>query len=136
MPERAQRTLSQRPLTERDYLTGLNREVLPLIAELRSVVNGTVGPVSPVFTTDQIVSSEYQYWLAQTSASPVDMTLPPALGWTLPLTFKRINSVGSALTIYPDGTDTIDGLASVTASGTHRVAILVSDGESTWWRLG
>lgn len=69
-------------------------------------------------------------------ANPCLVNLPAAADYTKALTIKNMGTI--ALSIVPDGADTIDGIAAayaVAASATplFRTVTLKSDGVDAWW---
>lgn len=112
----------------------LNRELLPVVRDLREAHNLSVGPVSATVTADTILDEESQYWIVDASAGVVTLTLPSASEWKLPIHIKRINA-GSNVVISPDGSDTIDGASSRSLTSQYESVTLVSDENATWWEF-
>lgn len=77
--------------------------------------------------------AENQLILGDASGGAFDVTLPPAAsakGYTLRV--KKVDASADAITILPDGAETIDGAASLALSTQYEAKSLVSDG-TAWW---
>ena len=73
--------------------------------------------------------------LVNASAAAIDITLPPAesvAGRFFDI--KKIDSSTNAVTIEPDGSETIDGASSLATSVQHESFTIFSDGVE-WWIL-
>lgn len=134
MTKRADRALSDRLANPdgSDTHELLNRELIPLLRQLRDAHNLSIGPVSPVITADTIIDESYQYWPVDTTAGDVTLYLPPALGWTVPVWVKKLTSANT-LYVSADGSDLVEDAASRSWTTQYEARRIVSDGETSWW---
>lgn len=135
MPSRVDRVLSQKPVKEEDLLAAMNWEILPALRALLDAHNNSVGPVSSAITSDETIDGSSQYYLVDTSSGDVDITLPAAQGWELPIVVKIIDASNTPQLI-PSGSDVIEGVAGPSGFGGFSSLTLVSDGDSGWWVVG
>lgn len=76
---------------------------------------------------------ESQLILGDASGAAFDVDLPPAAsaeGFSVRV--KKVDASANAVTVVPDGAETIDGAGSYTLSSQYDVVTVVSDGTS-WW---
>lgn len=135
MPSRVDRVLSQKPVKEEDLLAAMNWEILPALRALLDAHNNSVGPVSSAITSDETIDGSSQYYLVDTSSGDVDIALPPAQGWELPIVVKIIDA-SNTTQLVPFGSDTIEGAGGPSGFGGLSSLTLVSDGDSGWWEVG
>jgi hypothetical protein len=95
---------------------------------------------SPTYTvrsadaSGAIESSDYLV-LVDTTAGAVTINLPTALSSQgRELVFKKIDAVANAMTIEPDGAETIDGAANVSTTTQWAVYRVMSDG-TAWFTV-
>ena len=112
----------------------ITRDLFPMVSLCRLAINDAVGPAVDT-TEDFTVAGEYQYFAIDATAGDVTVTLPTADEWELPLYFKKTNSSGGNVVITPDGSDTIDGAATLTISTQYESVHLVSNRENSWWKF-
>lgn len=83
-------------------------------------------------TTTYTASALDELVLADASGGAFTVTLPRAEDGTKRLTIKRISSGVNAVTIEPQGSDTIEGAASVTLATQWGSRTLQSNGSDAW----
>lgn len=121
-------------VTQQGVLGWLRDTVLPVLKEVRSVLNSRFGEVTTV-TGAYTITNVDEVIIADTSGGVITVTLPPVIGWTKHIIIKRFGAF--SVNIQPDSDDaangvTIDGSASATLSSDHRALTFVTDG-SVWY---
>lgn len=85
--------------------------------------------------TNTTLSDSSKHILAVTSATNLDITLPPANGDVRKYYIKK-KSAANVLNINTDGTDTIEGQSSLTLNGQYDYVILQNDESNLWVMWG
>jgi len=140
MPNKCAKSLGSRDLRSppdadgwtKDLELLINRELKPVLQELRGAYNLAVGPTSTV-TSDTTVTEETQYYLVDASGGAVTITLPSADKWKMPIFIKALDVSGGNITVATDGSDTIDDASSLTIYTQYDCYLLVSDETTGWW---
>ena len=103
-------------------------------SDVQTLSNKTVEPINSTHSaTGNITGTEDTIWADSTSGTIV-LTLPTA---TNKRTIKVIKTVAANLvTLTANGTDTVEGNANISLDAQYESIILVSDGVSTWNKLG
>jgi len=73
--------------------------------------------------------------LVDATSEPIAITLPLAMNGGKILLIVKADSTGNAVTVQTLGTDKISSDSSIELSTQFSKALLVSDGESTWYRF-
>lgn len=138
MADKSDRQLSgQGVATDAGLREFINRELLPLLIQWRSAYNESNGPTVDIAsisgeTVTVLVGPSAQTYLCDDDVGDITLTLPPALGATMPYTFKQVDG-GNDVTIARSGTDTLDGAASIVMSATNSFRTVVSNGVDKWF---
>jgi hypothetical protein len=76
----------------------------------------------------------FDVYFVDATAGNIVLTLPPAEDLLLgrSLTFKRTDNTANTVTVLPDGSETIDGAASIVVTNTDIVSVMISS--LTGWR--
>lgn len=72
------RALSEKSLGKSDALDALNREIVPLLRDVRERVNAAVETSTETLTSSGDISDGVQLVLADASLGPITLTPPPA----------------------------------------------------------
>ena len=105
--------------------TFLNREIIPLLQELRARFNERHGHVTTV-TADYKVEPDDEYIRVDASAGNVTLTLMPAASWHRYLTVKKIDSTAGSMTV--SSSELIDGAATRSTATQYAAFTVVSTG--------
>ncbi len=92
-------------------------------------------PIKYVFFADSPFKAEGGVMICDASGGAITMNLPPVSfkdGHVLH--FKRINA-GAGVTIVADGTETIDGAASISLAAQWAVASIIGDVRTSSWAV-
>lgn len=122
------RTLSSKPVTDKDVVDALNREVIPVVRELRDAVNAFTS-VSLLFDAD-VVDDNDSYLECD---GTFEVLLPTAVGRAGKQVVVKNVGTGT-ITLTTSNSETIDQHASGAVTLAQWVAKhLVSNGEN--WRI-
>ena len=95
-------------------------------------VDGYLFPVTSV-TADYTVSANDSFIKVDATAAPVTITLMLASsGKEKRLTIKKIDSSANAVTVDGNGSETIDGVSTVSVPSQYNSVSIMSDG-TEWW---
>lgn len=133
--ELVNRAVREKPYNEKDVLEGLNRELVPLIREIRTQLNALLNVPDAVRTVTSATTAVYgEFLLCDTNGGDITVTLPapsalPNRLFFLPV-FIIVNTGSNTLTMDPDGTTQINGAATLVAGPS--ASIIYCDGTNYW----
>jgi hypothetical protein len=136
--DKVDKQLSQKPIpfgaSTEEVATALDREVIPVLKQLRVNFNDSFGAVATVVTADTILDASYQYWLVDASTGDVTLTLPSASQWSMQIYIKRLDASANRVAVYAAGDDTIEDRVRIHLESQYATASLWAD-ETIWYLL-
>jgi hypothetical protein len=118
-----------------EITTAVDREIMPVLQQLRDAFNDANGPTSGIVTSDTTLDAESQYWLVDATSGDVTITLPSAADWSMALTLKKVDSSANSVLVVPEGTDTIELRPQIALDGQFAVVNLWAAPDSGTWYL-
>lgn len=116
-----ERSLSTKSVGEKDIVTAVNREVTPLLREVREKLTMSTQIKVEEFVGDGTISDGVDRVLASANAAPLALTLPGAGNHQREIVVIKTDPTANAVTV--------PGILGITSINTQYAAIrLVSDG--------
>lgn len=94
--------------------------------------NGQQHAVSQ-YTANQTLGTTNEYIHGNASAGAINFSLPAASTGKIRYVIKKVDSSANAVTITPNGSDTIEGAANISIGTQYGTYVIYSDGSSTWF---
>jgi len=85
-------------------------------------------------TLNETNTTGFKVYLCDATSASITVNLPTAVGNTARFTFKKIDSSANTVTIDPNASETVDGVATKTISAQYGTLTVVSNG-SNWFTI-
>lgn len=121
-------------ITQQNFLKRLQDSVVPVIREIRRIVNSRFGDVVTI-TDDYQIGQYEEIIIVDTSGGAIDVYLPSIVNYSRTVIIKRYG--GNNVTVYPHSDDAgvlIDGAASVDITVDLYALQIITDGED-WYTV-
>lgn len=116
-PGNARQPIDVRWKTIQDAINALNTPIVR-----------TIFASGSAYTTDWVL-------LVDATAAAVSVSIPLAANGTRPIAVKKIDSSGNAVTLYPAGSDKLEGAATITLAAQYDTVTLCPDLRAGWWKV-
>lgn len=128
--------VSQRPVTKDNILDVMNREVVPLLVELRAAVQRLpYAPLTQNVTADA-TAVDGDILFVELAGTDIDITAPPPVRGARFVVKMVTVAGGNVINVLPYDSETFDGAASYTMSTDRDVAVFMCDAGETWQVIG